>query len=92
MCLSQVGRVVKIDAAAARAVIDVEGTRRAVSLAVLTLEGRTVDTGDWLVAHTGFAVEVLDPDEGRRIAALHREIRAAPAPTSTGREHEEEVP
>ncbi|HEU5084527.1 MAG TPA: HypC/HybG/HupF family hydrogenase formation chaperone [Acidimicrobiales bacterium] len=76
MCFAQVGRVVALDGAAG-AIVDVDGRRRPVSLAALVLDGTTPRPGDWLLIHTGFALDVLDPADAADIAALGREIRAA---------------
>lgn len=77
MCLSLAGRVVEVDAEGREALVDVDGRARPVSLAVLTLEGTAVTPGTWLLVHTGFAVEVLDDDAAREMAAYHRQVRAA---------------
>ena len=42
-----------------------------------TVAGReTFRVGDWLVVHTGLAVEVLDPDEAARIRDARAELHA----------------
>ncbi len=72
MCLSLAGRISTIDGA--DAFVEIDGRDRPVSLAALVVEGRSVTVGDWVLIHTGFAVEVLDPDEGAELARLRREV------------------
>lgn len=75
MCLSAAGRIVSIDADGHQAVVDVDGTTRIVSLAVLTLEGRALASGDWVMVHTGFALEVLDEASVTDLLALREQMR-----------------
>lgn len=71
MCVSDVGRVAALSADGATAELVEGGPRRAVSLAVLVLEGTSVGVGDWVEVHTGLAVGVLDGDDAAaRLAAL----------------------
>lgn len=78
MCLGVPGRIVEIaDAADQRAVADVEGVRREISVALLgvrTEDGELVavgDTpghdavgiGDWVLIHVGFAMSKIDEEE-----------------------------
>ncbi len=77
MCLSMPARVLSVDGAGREAVVDVDGAERRVSLAVLTLDGRTVEPGVWLLVHTGLAVETLDPADAAELVALHRSLHAA---------------
>ncbi|HEY5012749.1 MAG TPA: HypC/HybG/HupF family hydrogenase formation chaperone [Acidimicrobiia bacterium] len=70
-------RVLSVDGAGREAVVDVDGAERRVSLAVLTLDGRTVEPGVWLLVHTGLAVETLDPADAAELVALHRSLHAA---------------
>jgi hydrogenase expression/formation protein HypC len=76
MCLSDAGRIRAIDGA--EAVVDVDGADRRVSLAPIVLAGDPVEVGDWVLVHTGLAVEVLDPDAARDLAAFSRQIRQQP--------------
>lgn len=77
MCLSCVGRVVEVDAEGAAAVVDADGGRREVSLVVLDVEGRTPSVGDWVLVHSGFAVEVLDAEVALAEQEFGRRVRAA---------------
>lgn len=84
MCLSCAGRVVEIDAERHLAVVESEGAHHTVSLAVLALEGAVVSPGDWVLLHTGFAMEILDPHVAAEMVAFHRQVRAT---DETGRAH-----
>lgn len=75
MCLSAAGRIVSIDADRHEAVVDVDGMSRTVSLAVLTLEGHAPAPGDWVMVHTGFAIELLDERAVIDLLALRAEMR-----------------
>ncbi|HEX7525518.1 MAG TPA: HypC/HybG/HupF family hydrogenase formation chaperone [Gaiellaceae bacterium] len=70
-------RVLAVDSAGRDAVVEIDGAERRVSLAVLTLDGRTVEPGAWLLVHTGLAVETLDPADAAELLALHRSLHAA---------------
>jgi len=54
------------------AVEDLDGARHDVSL--LAFDGPPPTPGDWVVVHSGYALEAVDPDEAKAAAA---EIRAA---------------
>ncbi|GIU85921.1 MAG: hypothetical protein KatS3mg009_0436 [Acidimicrobiia bacterium] len=75
MCTSQVGRVLEVRDRA-EAVVEVDGAPRLVSTVALVLEGTPPAPGDWLLIHTGFAIEVLDAAEAGELAALGRALRA----------------
>ena len=77
MCVSMPARVLVVDEAGREAVVDIDGAERRVSLAVLTLDGRRVAPGAWLLVHTGLAVETLDPTEAAELVALHHSLHAA---------------
>jgi hydrogenase assembly chaperone HypC/HupF len=86
VCLAVLGRVLAVDDRGDRAHVDVDGVERTIGLAPLTLAGRAVAPGDWVVAHSGLAVERLDADEGRRRHHEHQRLRSAEpaAPTPPG--------
>ncbi|MET0728060.1 MAG: HypC/HybG/HupF family hydrogenase formation chaperone [Acidimicrobiales bacterium] len=46
----------------ANAVVDVGGSHRSVSLAVLVLEDCAPEPGEWVLIHAGLAVEIIDED------------------------------
>lgn len=75
MCTSCVGRVVEIDAGDGAAVVDTDGGRVRASLVMLDLEGRTPTVGDWVLMHTGFAVDVVDEEVALEEQAFARRVR-----------------
>lgn len=78
MCIETVCRVVEISQGDdGVAIVDVEGTSRRVSLALLLLEGTAVRVGDVLLTHTGLAVRVIDDTEARRLLHERAAMRAA---------------
>lgn len=86
MCIADVGRVAAVSADGATAELVGGGPPRAVSLAVLALEGTLIEVGDWVEVHTGLAVGRLDPaDAAERLAALAEAgaVPAEPVPPST---------
>ena len=76
MCTSMPARVVRVTDDGTVAVADVDGTERRVDLTVLAFDGLTTRPGDWLLVHTGFAVEVLAPEDAAALLALHRSIHS----------------
>ena len=74
MCVSMPARVLTVDGDGREAVVEIDGAERRVSLTVLTLDGRTVEPGTWLLVHTGLAVETLDPTDAAELVALHRSL------------------
>lgn len=77
MCMSCVGRVVEVDVEAGNAAVDTDGGRVTASLVMLDLEGRLPTAGDWVVVHTGFAVDVIDEDLALAEQAFGRRVRGA---------------
>ena len=75
MCLSSAGRVVSIDGA--DAMVDVQGTLRRVSLAVLALEHRTPEPGTWVLIHTGLAVEIIGEAEAVELGAMLAQVQGS---------------
>ena len=78
MCLAIPARVVAMPDAAT-AVIDVDGVRKQISLALV--DG--VCVGDFVIVHVGYALTRLDPDEAARTLALFAEagvISSRPEP------------
>lgn len=71
MCLEMIAQVVALDPDdAGTAIADCEGARRSISLAMLLVQGVAVAPGDWLLAHTGIAIEKLDETDAlRRISS-----------------------
>jgi hydrogenase expression/formation protein HypC len=83
MCREWVARVARVDADGT-ATVDVAGRLHRVSLAVLDVEGVPVAPDDWVIVHTGLAIERLTPAAA---AALRRDQHEA-----TGRIRDDEPP
>jgi hydrogenase expression/formation protein HypC len=66
MCISQPARVIEVDADRSEAVVEIDGARKHVSLAVMTLEGEPVASGDWVLVNTGLALGRIEPSEAAR--------------------------
>jgi hydrogenase expression/formation protein HypC len=75
MCLALPVKVVEIGSGAAsdRAVVDLGGVRKEISLALL--DG--VQVGDYVILHVGYALSRLDPEEAERTLALFSELDAS---------------
>lgn len=65
MCLGIPGQIVEIlDPAQHRALVDVDGVRREISVALLDVdEVDRAEVGDWVLIHVGFAMGKLDETE-----------------------------
>ncbi len=76
MCMSRLHRVVGLGDGSVD-VEDVEGTVHRVSL--LALDGPAPAVGDWLVVHSGYAIDRVDATEAEAVAAeLRRAGSVAP--------------
>lgn len=71
MCMSRLHRVTGRATDGALLVGDVDGAVHRVSL--LALDGPEPEPGDWLVVHSGYAIERVDRDEAEAIAAELRD-------------------
>jgi hydrogenase expression/formation protein HypC len=80
MCLGIPMKVVEIDSN--NAVTESGGIRKAVRLDLLD----DVKTGDYVLVHTGYAIEKLDPQEARETLELLKQVYEAGKP---GRVEEE---
>ncbi len=69
MCLAIPARVIEIRDAE-RAVVDVGGVRKEISLVLV--DG--VTEGDYVIVHVGYALQRLDTAEAERTLALFREL------------------
>ena len=67
MCISRLHRVVGAPAPGVVEVEDVQGGRRRVSL--LALDGPEPLLGEWLVVHSGYAIDRCDATEAEAVAA-----------------------
>ena len=74
MCLADLGPVLDVDLRAGTAQVDLAGVVREVSVAPLVLDGRAVVAGDWVVVHTGLAVELMDEAAAAEVVAARRDV------------------
>ena len=76
MCISRLHRVLGSAGPGAVEVEDVQGGRRRVSL--LALDGPEPEAGEWLVIHSGYAIDRVDATEAEAVAAeLQRGLSGA---------------
>ena len=80
MCMSRLHRVVGIPSRGVAKVADIDGAVHVVSL--LALEGPEPEPGDWLVVHSGYALDRVDRAEAESVAAELRSL--GPAGDGTG--------
>lgn len=73
MCLADVAPVVGVDGSFAT--VELAGRLSRVSLAALALDGSDVQVGDWVLVHTGLAVELMDPAEAMEVVMARREMQ-----------------
>ena len=71
MCLAIPALITRIDGQQAE--VDIEGVTRAVSLQ-LTPDAKV---GDYVLLHTGYAINVIDEDEAQETLKLLRELSEA---------------
>jgi hydrogenase expression/formation protein HypC len=72
MCLAIPSKIISIEDS--RAVIDVYGARRDISL--MLLEGQ-VKVGDYVIVHAGFAIQKLDADIAKETIGYFNEYLGA---------------
>ena len=66
MCLGVPGQIVElVDSERHLAKVDVSGVRRNVNIGLIVGGDDTVDVGDWVLIHVGFAMSKIDADEAR---------------------------
>jgi hydrogenase maturation factor len=76
MCISRLHRVLGSAGPGSVEVEDVQGGRRRVS--TLALDGPEPVAGEWLVVHSGYAIDRVDGTEAEAVAAeLHRGLAGA---------------
>ena len=75
MCLAAPARVISVDGKVAH--VDYGGVRTTARLDTLT---EKVEPGDYVLIHTGFAIQRLSPEDGRETLALFDELAASLEP------------
>ncbi len=71
MCLSIPSKVIKIDKEENSAVVDTMGVKREVSL---DLMDQSVEEGDFVLIHVGYAMNKIDEDDALESLKLYEEI------------------
>ncbi len=77
MCMSRLHRVLRRAGPGVVDVEDMKGTVHRVSL--LALDGPVPAAGEWLVVHSGYAIDRVDAADAEAVAA---ELRLSPASTA----------
>lgn len=77
MCLAIPARVVSIEGNTAT--VDFGGVQRSVSIALL----EKIKEGDYVIVHTGYAIQKMDRKEAEESLELWREVLAGDEPPST---------
>lgn len=72
MCLAVPGKVVEVRGD--RALVDFGGVRREI---MLTLLEKEVKPGEYVLVHTGYAIQVLDREDAEETLRFWREIAKA---------------
>ncbi len=71
MCLGIPGQLVEIiDLAEHRAIVDVDGVRREISVSLVSSGGDRLKVGDWVLIHVGFAMSKIDEEEAAETLAF----------------------
>ena len=73
MCLAIPGRVVALDDGDGLATVDVSGVVRRVNVGLL----ESVEPGDWVLIHVGFALARVDEEEAQATLSLLQEMGEA---------------
>ncbi|MET0510529.1 MAG: HypC/HybG/HupF family hydrogenase formation chaperone [Thermoleophilaceae bacterium] len=64
MCLAIPGQIVEIvDQDNRLAKVDVAGVQRTINVGLLDEDGTSVDSGDWVLIHVGFAMSRVNEEE-----------------------------
>ena len=74
MCLAIPSKVIEINEKSNTVVVDTLGAQREASLNMM---GETVNIGDYLLIHVGFAIRKLDEKSARESLDLYNEILKA---------------
>jgi len=68
MCLAMPGKIIRVDDKTAR--VDFDGVERDVHIELLPGAG----AGDYILAHAGFAIQIIDRREAEETLRLLREL------------------
>jgi hydrogenase expression/formation protein HypC len=78
MCLAVPGKVIELDGTMGR--VDFGGVERELCMDLLP----EVELGSWVLAHAGFAIQLLDEDEARKTLELFQEFAELQGEMSIG--------
>lgn len=70
MCLGIPAKIVEIEESSLMATVDIAGNRRKVSLMLLP----DAKVGDWVLVHTGFAIQLVDEELAKEQIKLLEEL------------------
>ena len=70
MCLATVAKVIKVDRKDETAWVDFGGVRRQISIDILP----DVKVGDYVLVHTGFAIEKVDEERAKEMLKAWKEV------------------
>jgi hydrogenase expression/formation protein HypC len=73
MCLAVPAKVIKVYGE--RAVVEIGGVRREASLSLVADQG--ISVGDYVLIHTGFAIQKVDEEEAKETLDLLRQLAEA---------------
>ncbi len=68
MCLAFPGKIVELDGN--RAIVDFGGVRQEVDVSLL----EDVEVGDWVLVHTGFAIQKMTEEEAKASLEIWEEV------------------
>lgn len=75
MCLGVPGAIVEPPKPGSpNALVEFSGVRRTVNVSLVADE--TLDVGDWVLVHVGFAMAKIDAEEAEQTLAMLREMEA----------------
>ena len=77
MCLAIPAKVVEL-LADDQAVVEMEGVRKQISLALLD----EIVVGDYVIVHVGFALSKVDPEEAEQTLVIFAQLGAMPTASS----------
>lgn len=85
MCVGTTGKIVEfIDEASGHAIVELDGDRSEVSVAMITAQGESVRIGDWVHIHLGIALEKTDEAHAIEAIEFQRAIESGRFPEVEG--------
>ena len=81
MCLGTTGKITSILDEPHLVEVDMDGTRRQISIAILQAQGEQVAVGDWVHVHMGFALEKTDEAHAKESLEFQRSLERGEFPS-----------